>query len=383
MGQLVKKTGIAWIRDGEARIEDCALPVAKTNNLCYMPCFTQTNPPWSQPLEKYKDAQGNWDFSDVVEWHRKYAEKYGKDIDCYDLKNEPHGLWGGVLGGSWYGGNWQTVFVKYGRQVTQAIKAADPGAKVIWEDVTSLLWYRQFFDLGAADTIDSISPHPYNMKSNPFPEEQGMAEQMSDFKNFGKEHNLSWEVISGEVGFPSYRLPDPPPPSQFYPAYTELQQAQFLVRMMVGQLSRGVKRIFYYDFRNDGVDPYNPECNFGLVTYDLSPKPAVVAYANLIYHLKNCRWLGRYTIGGGGYAYAYIPEHSSKPALIAWMKESAKTEPVPVPSDVKELTITDIFGNSVIGRVENHLLQLNLSGTPVYVEGFDEADIKPLVFSLP
>ena len=385
IGKIVRKAGIAWIRDGEAGVGDKALPVAKANNLCYMPCFTSIASPvvgWIKAeLEKDNDPDRKWDFSQNVEQFREYARQYGRDIDVYDLVNEPHSHWSAVLGGDWQGGDWLKVFVQWGRQVTQAIHLADPGSAVLWEDVDQLLWYKQFFDLGAADIIDSISPHPYNLhRANPYPEDHPIVSQLPEFHRFTREHSLPWEVISGEVGFSSYAMDEKAPPT-FYSPNTELGQAQMLVRMMVTQLARGVKRIFWYDFMNDGWDANNPEHNFGLVRNDLSPKPAVVAYANLIHRLNDCRWLGSYAVAGGGYAYAYAATGSSKPILVAWLKTGSKSVTIPVRSDVRELTVSDIFGTATNVPVRNHGAEIQLSETPVYIEGLHDTDVIDLVQS--
>lgn len=387
LGKIVKKAGIGWIRDGEADINDRALPVAKANGLNYMPCFTTIVRPVVDKLREGlaagKTINDKWDFTPESEKVAEYVRKYSSDIDVYDIYNEPYGPWGSVLGGGWWGGDWLKVFVQWGRQMTSAIHKSDPGSAVLWEDVDQLLYYTQLFDLKAKDTIDVISPHPYNMhRSNPYPEDHPIIKQLSEFHNLSKEHKLRWKVISGEVGFSSFTMPDTNQP-QYYADCTELQQAQLLVRMMVGQFARGVERIFWYDFMNDGNDSYNPEHNFGLIHNDMTPKPALVAYANLISHLKGCRWLGSYSIGGGGYAYVYVNGHAGKPTLIAWLKTGSKPEAIPVTSGINQLTVTDIFGKSTALPVKNKCAVLPLSDTPVYVTGLNLSDVSPLIQPLP
>lgn len=382
-GAIAKRAGVAWIRDGEASLEDRALPVAKANQLCYLPCFTH----WRGPLaarfrEKLQQAGGAvpaWDFTDVVDWHRKYAEKYGDDVECYDLMNEPHGPWSQVLGGGWYGGKWLETFAQFGRQVTEAIHEADPGAKVLWEDVDQLMWYKRFPELGVGETIDGISPHPYNLhRSRPLPEEQPTISQLPDYHAFVRRHNLRWMLWSGEVGFSSFTLAETTG-AGFYTPHSELEQAQMLVRMMVVQLANGVEKIFWYDFRNDGWDPHNPEHNFGLIRHDGTPKPAVVAYANLAHRLTGAGWLGEYGIGGGADAYVCTTGETGDPLLIAWVRRGARTEPVPVASDVPVVAVTDIFGATQTVSVRGHSLRLELTESPVYVSGLTPEDVQPFL----
>ena len=191
-----------------------------------------------------------------------------------------------------------------------------------------------------------------------------------------------WEVWAGEVGFSSFELTDKTP-GGFYTPHTELQQANMLVRMMVLQLSAGVRRIFWYDFYNDGTEAHNPEHNFGIIRHDRTPKPAIIAYAYLSHRLSGCRWLGSYAIGGGADAVAYVAEASGKPVVIAWLRRGERTEAFRVPGEATEVTVTDIFGASRHVPVEDHMLMLGLSETPVYVDGLTMEDVEGFVTPAP
>ncbi len=235
-----------------------------------------------------------------------------------------------------------------------------------------------FNRISAGDTIDLIGPHPYNMhRSNPYPEDHPMVRQLPEFHRFVRDRGLPWKVWADEVGFSSFRLAATTPQAIYTPC-SELEQAQLLVRMMVTQLANGVDKLFWYDFRNDGTDPTWPEHNFGLIRYDNTPKPALVAYANLIHHLRQARWLGTYTIGGGGIAYAFA-DRAGQPKLVAWVRKGSTTEILRVLSDVSALHVRDIFGSVTTGPVSNHQFALELSATPVFVEGLTEADLKPFL----
>lgn len=377
-GRIAKRAGIAWIRDGEASLDDKAVAVARSNRLCYLPCFTA----YTTTAAKKLDAQGKWDFAEIADWHRKYAEKYGKEIDAYDLMNEPAGHWSAVLGGGWWGGPWLDAFVIYGRQITQALRQGDPGCTVLWEDIDQLLWYKRLQELGAGDVIDAISPHPYNLhRSAPLPEDQPILRQYAGFREFTRLHKLTWPVWLGEVGFSSFQIGNSSP--NYYSPCSEAEQAQLLVRMMVLNLSGGAQRIFWYDLRNDGWEPQNPEYNFGLTLTDGLPKPAVVAYANLIHRLNGCRWLGPYTIGGNAFAVAVACQQGATPTLIAWLRQGATAEAIPVVSGAKQLTVTDIYGRSQPLPVVNHRAELPLSAAPIYIDGLKMDDLQPYLRETP
>lgn len=64
-------------------------------------------------------------------------------------------------------------------------------------------------------------------------------------------------------------------------AHSEEQQAEYLVRSAALALAEGVERFFPYEFRATEHDPYDSESHFGIVHWNLAPKPAYGAYACL------------------------------------------------------------------------------------------------------
>gem|GEM_PF-1752800 len=386
VGQIVKRAGIAWIRE-DTGLADLGLAIANANNLCYMPVL-----PWGHNPKKLKAAKEagkvldkNWNFSEEVEQYRKYAERFGKDIDVYDLINEPHIPWGPVLGGSWNGGEWQKMFSVLVGQATDAIKKVDPGAKVLWEDGDQLLWYPAWVELGVAKKIDYISPHSYNLhRSMPLPEEQFIVDkkrgQFPKFREFCRKHKLPWKVWAGEVGFSTFTIGTKANGQQtnhYYTPCTEIEQAQNLVRMMVYQLYSGMEKIFWYDFQDDGWDPHNQEHNFGIVLNNFLPKPAVVAYANLISRLRGTKWLGEYYDISKNCEAIALARPGSAPMLIAWSRRDTVAEELHISSGVSAVTVTDIYGRGRRVEIKDKILKLELTPSPVYIEGLKMSDLKP------
>jgi hypothetical protein len=372
LGRIIAKAGIAWIRDGGATFDDRAVAIARTNRLCYMPCFTW----YHKPEQRHRKQDNTWDFSDVAEMHRKYAAKFGPDVDAYDLMNEPETDWIQVCGGSYVGGPWLEAFTQYGRQITAALKAGDPKAKVIWEDTDLMTYYRWFHRGGAAESIHAISPHTYNgERVRPLPEEQVSLEFLGGYHRFVTENRLSWKLWTGEVGFSTFRL-DARTPVKWYTPLTELQQAQQLVRVMVMQFARGVDKIFWYELRDYGGNPSDPENCFGIIHRDASPKPAIVACAMLIDRSKGCTWLGAYPLDGGCDAYVFRSA-TGKPVILAWLRRGECDEDFPVFSDVREVTITDVFGASTTCVVKDRMIAARFTETPVFIEGLKDEDVVP------
>jgi hypothetical protein len=142
------------------------------------------------------------------------------------------------------------------------------------------------------------------------------------------------------------------------------------VRMMTVQLAGGVQKIFWYDMRNDGWENFNPEHNFGLIRLNNLPKPAAVAYSNYVHHFRNGKWAGRMNLTSSkeAYVYTFVPTNG-KPVKVAWVKTGSKNISLPVKSQQKACTVTDIFGASRSVAVKNGQLPLTLTTSPLYIEG--------------
>ena len=64
-------------------------------------------------------------------------------------------------------------------------------------------------------------------------------------------------------------------------------QAKYIPRMVVEYFRHGIPKTYLYDLNDDGTDPSYKDNNFGLLHYNLSPKPAYTALQSLISLLKD------------------------------------------------------------------------------------------------
>ncbi len=68
---------------------------------------------------------------------------------------------------------------------------------------------------------------------------------------------------------------------------TQRRQAELIARAYIDAIASNVApNISWYDFRNDGDDPFNFEHNMGIITRDFRPKPAYRAYATMTRMLR-------------------------------------------------------------------------------------------------
>jgi len=140
-----------------------------------------------------------------------------------------------------------------------------------------------------------------------------------------------------------------------------------LVRAYVGMIGTGaVERVFWYDFKDDGLKRDYNEANFGIVrheTFNCAPKPAYVAYAVMSRVLTGSRFARREELGPGAVGYRFERPDGSA-VLVAWAPE----EPCAVTVPGGARGVTDLMGNPVEAEEAEGGLRLALTGDPIYVE---------------
>ncbi len=372
-GDIVKRAGISWVRDGEAASGglDKAYPICKSLGIQYMPCFTGYMQEKSfkyieESLASGKSPHDRWDFTPYIQVYGDHAKEYGDYVFIYDILNEPNNNGWTKFGGDWSGGDWVDIFTQWGQQVSKQIRDNDPDAKILWEDMDGNLWSDQFIKYGVKDEdLDYISQHPYNLhRQNPLPENQGFRETNEVFWQRNKDKSLNWRLIDGEVGFPTFVL-DENTPGQFYTGYPLDLQPALIVRMYVMHLTSGVDRIFYYDLRNDGWEKNNPECNFGLVLNDGNPKPAICGYANMVHILDGGKMTGRLDMGADNIHVYGFTDRAGVKGIVAWTPEGEET--VNVDIEKNSPVLIDLYGNETKLTPKGGKITLKLTEYPVYV----------------
>ncbi|MBQ7256932.1 MAG: hypothetical protein IJS60_04495 [Abditibacteriota bacterium] len=370
-GDIVKRAGISWVRDGEATYGvDKAYPVCKALGLQYMPCFTGMQEESLKYIEKElsagKKASDKWDFSSCIQMYGDYAKQYGDYVFIYDMLNEPHNFGWSKFGGDWRGGDWLVIFTEWSKQASKIVRDNDKDAKILWEDMDGNLWSDKYIEYGVTDKdCDYISQHPYNLhRSVPLPENQGFRETNERFWERNKEKGLNWRLIDGEVGFPTFEIDDNTS-TPYYTGYPLALQPALIVRMYVMHLTSGVDRIFYYDFRNDGYEKNNPECNFGLVLNDGNPKPAICGYANLVNILDGGKMTGRVDMGDENIHVYGFTDRDGREGVVAWTPTGEET--VSVKTKSSNPVLIDIYGNETKLTPKDLSVTLKLTEYPVYV----------------
>jgi len=135
---------------------------------------------------------------------------------------------------------------------------------------------------GSYDTI--MAPHDYTHAGN-FPsvsmdrDDKGSPFAANAFVSYAPPFAPK-PMAATETGYPTQRS-----------GTSELAQGKYLPRLFCEYFTHGVRRTFWYELVDEDEFPdpdgNNPECHYGIVRKDLSPKPAYTALKSLLTLLKD------------------------------------------------------------------------------------------------
>jgi hypothetical protein len=141
------------------------------------------------------------------------------------------------------------------------------------------------FKAGLLDVWDAISLHPYRQSAPETVEEEYRSVRLLIRKYAPK--NKAIPIVSGEWGY-----------SSAWKDFDEEKQAKYLPRQFLTNIANDVALSIWYDWRDDGPDPKEPEHHFGLVRHEyregkdpvFEPKPAYQAAETIMKQLAGMRF---------------------------------------------------------------------------------------------
>jgi polysaccharide biosynthesis protein PslG len=217
--------------------------------------------PYSEPFEEF--------FAAAL---RRYPQ-----IQAWELWNEPN-----FARFSKPGPN-PTAFVEFLRAARHARDSVGSHAKLIsggiapGGEIDVNTWINEVALRGGLSLIDGFGIHPYSAAEPDDPRSWMM--QLEGLHNrlaqLGRPDLPLWLT---EFGAPSVAVA-----SGYAPALTEAEQADRL-RTAFALASRfdWIENLTWYEYRDSCTGSSDPECNFGLVRSDLTPKPAYGALRDVV-----------------------------------------------------------------------------------------------------
>ncbi len=253
--------------------------------------------------------------------------------------------------------------------VGQAFRAQAPQEKLIGPATSGidLPFLDACFKAGLLDYWAAVSVHPYR---NSDPESaasdycrlRGMIDRYRTPTRRGSER-VEIPIISSEWGY-----------SSVWRGMSDEKQGAMLAREMLTNLANDIPISIWYDWRDDGADPNEPEHHFGLVRNGyrdgrdqvFEPKPAYLAAKTLSECFDGYAYQRRLSVGSES-DYVLVFAKGDELHIAAWTTSSS-THRVVVPIKEGHFRITKHTGESA-GSISSgpQGLELTISNAPIYL----------------
>ncbi|WP_163855229.1 sugar-binding protein [Paenibacillus elgii] len=287
------------------------------------------------------------------------VNRYKDRIRQWEMPNEPE-----IFSKPYVPGE----FVQLQKIAYLNMKKADPNAMLLAGDHTSSVRsvLPKELEAGSFDYADAYSYHPYVYNSMPDGHLQNIIEGVKDLVNaYGgwKDYYLT------EGGWPTA--------SAGYPSVPEEAQRDYVVRAFLNyMITDQVKAYEYYNYKNDGTDERYYDIFWGLTDNDGRPKLAYAAVNQLMTTLDQARYIGTWNTGDPDVA-VHIFLNKNEPVLVSWKMADHQDDPalkppvgtVTLPFGPAGVHIRDVNGADVPVTGAGGSIQLDVSGSPVYVTG--------------
>ncbi len=263
-------------------------------------------------------------------------------------------------------------YVKLALAVGRAFRSEAPNEKLIGPAVSAIdfSFLESCFKAGLLDYWSAVTVHPYRQTD---PETAGLEycrlrkliQRYRTRSGLRPPPGLSDReipIISGEWGY-----------SSAWRGLTEEKQAACLAREMLTNMANGIPISIWYDWRDDGPDPSEPEHHFGLVSnaYQAGrdqiyqPKPAYRAARTFSDYFNDFVFEKRLAVGRDD-DYVLVFSKSDERRLAAWTT-SASAHYIDIPIDKGDFKVTRHTGESAGSVTASPAgISIEVSTQPVY-----------------
>lgn len=230
-------------------------------------------PAWANPSgDMWEPPSNPGDFTDFLS---AALERYPR-IDAWEIWNEPN------LGFFWHPAPDVAGFVTLLRAADEARRRVGSPAKLISGGLSStgadpFAWFDEMARLGAFDLVDGFGIHPYGRTAPDSPK--------SFFLRLPRFHERLARIGKGHVGLwlTEFGSPNTSATTGYGPPISEEEQAANVGRAYaLAGAWPWVKNLTWYELQEGCEDSADPECRFGLLRADMSPKPAWLALTESI-----------------------------------------------------------------------------------------------------
>jgi hypothetical protein len=191
-----------------------------------------------------------------VKFARQAVERYKGQGVLWEMWNEPN------LPMFWQPEPNVELYSKLAVSVGKMIREVAPQEWYIGPATSGFDWafLEGTFARGVLKYFDAVSVHPYRQT-----QPETSLEDWQKLRTLTAKYSggRTLPLLSGEWGY-----------SDIWKGQTPQLKADYVARQYLSNLAAGVNLSIYYDWKNDGTDPKEPEHHFGILGHDLSDKPA-------------------------------------------------------------------------------------------------------------
>lgn len=287
--------------------------------------------------------------ADDIAAYARYAEAVAMHFKGhkirYEIWNEPN------LARFWKPRPDADAYTALLRQAVAAIRRADPSAPISTGGVANfdLAFLSRMLHSGSAAEVNAIGIHPYR-DSGP---ETVVSELLTLRRMIDGTLGQRVEIWSTEWGYSSARIGVD-------------RQAVLAVRQALTLWAFGLPLAIWYDLRDDGTDPRNPEHNFGLLDSGGREKPAMAAIRTLAKAASGRTYAGLVRDVPEG-VHAMCLDAPAGKVFIVWTEGQSRTVDFP---DGILASATDMSGAPILPEAANSgksTITLDESRGPVYL----------------
>ena len=298
-------------------------------------------------------------------WAVAAAQHFANRGVIWEVYNEPNNA---MFWQPTNAGEYASLAITVGKAFRESVPAEKLMGPAVGEMDFSFL--ESCFKAGALNAGFAVSVHPY-LRSDPenvagdYAKLRGLiaSYQTPDRSDEGKQTGSNIPIISSEWGY-----------SAAWRRMNEEKQAMMVARQFLTNAGNGIPISIWYDWRDDGLDPKEPEHHFGLVRHEYrngqtqvyEPKPAYLAARTLLRHFSGFRFEQRLSVGTDD-DYVLVFAKDGERRMAVWTTSPGKKQlKLFLPSG--QFTLTNMKGEDG-GRVSSDqgVLSIKLSNAPVYL----------------
>lgn len=292
----------------------------------------------------------NWTKADTEEGREDYynfvravVSRYKDKINHWEIWNEPN---------IFFFPGPKENYVKMLIKSYEIIKEIDPDALVLGCSTAGIDrdFINMCIDNGAVFDVLTIHPYRVVLDDNAFRSELKEAVELT--KRIDGNPRPVWIT---EMGWPT----------QLYTGASEREQANFIARAYIDSYSvENIGSMSWYDFRDDGNNPFYNEHRFGTIRNDFTPKPSYIAVSNVIKNFDMAKFVQEIDLGNGIICFEFVKDN--KKVIALW---SAETEIYNLKIS-GDFTVADIMGNKInlLPSDDGYLISLT-ERSPVILKG--------------